>query len=233
MDRDAMGIRSARHISPINEIAEVGETLFSERIFVPDDAIGVEARSTVGVCNQANYVGRQGQISATPVSGVFPWTEHNNALAERVIVQDEFEIRFRGMDQCTSARIDPQLVSGGLTGVTNSKNAYEPGIRGILRYKVLGDDDDISSQLTLSGLFSVPDEPSGRIPEANRSQEKQELAGLHSINLVSVAVSACLLWLASWLYLSGRSVPGIGTALYAFGGALFRIDPFSLLGMLR
>jgi hypothetical protein len=118
----------------------------------------------------------------------------------------------------------------GLSGIENfdddSRSALVP-------FKVSLAGMNIGPQLVFGGLSGISDELIGDVPKADRSQEQQKLAGFHSINLVSVAVSAGLLWLANWLYLSGRSVLGVGMALYAFGGPLFRVDPFSLLEMLR
>src|ERR1041385_344982 len=121
------------------------------------------------------------------------------------------------------AYIDNQVVGWGLAGIFNTQNgANDPAFGD--QFNAL--DKNVRPQLALSGVSSVSNETHGRVPQADSSQEKQKLARLHSINLVIVGVSSALLWLGSWLYLSGRSVLGVGIALYDFACPLFRIDPY-------
>ncbi len=125
---------------------------------------------------------------------------------------------------------DLVTLMGGFSCIASHRNATLGSFDGSLHVAGLSIGSPLESfELLSSAGAGFAYESSGSVPKSDRRQEQQELSRFNTIKLGSVAVSAALLWLAGWLYHAGWSIVGVALAVYSLGGALWRIDLWSLI----
>jgi hypothetical protein len=151
---------------PFEKITKVGNPLFSEAIFVSDRSKTVEANAAIGAFDSDHFYWCQDCVGETVMTYASPWSNHHHATVPTLWYEGEIKIFRKWVWQQFSNGINPQFVSGRLTGIQNAKLINEPFLVFFaLNEKVLSNNMNVGPQLPFGGAFQVFQLPFAGLPQ--------------------------------------------------------------------